>query len=173
MAGTTLPICGYFARVAASSPTKKSRGSTTSDAPNLDAATTAAPEGMPPWVMVGPSSTLQCWQAGAQHRQASTAVSRQPSAGRRTNSINSRQSGIEDCIIRTLSHPRTPSFPRATPRTHTIQNRAKNGSRKAHHSTLLPATSSGLSTATSLAVTNRRAPGLRRKADDTTASVPV
>jgi hypothetical protein len=56
MAGRTVPMDGYRSKVVAMEPTAYGRGST-SVAPACRAATVPAPNGIPPCVMVGPSST--------------------------------------------------------------------------------------------------------------------
>ena len=59
MAGSSVPISGYFRKVSAISPTRYGRGSTISAAPYLRAATIPAPIFIPPCVRVGPSSTTR------------------------------------------------------------------------------------------------------------------
>src|SRR5581483_1029312 len=59
IAGTTLWSCGHLAKTCFSEPTAYGRGSTILAAPAFRAATRPAPNGISPWVRVGPSSTTR------------------------------------------------------------------------------------------------------------------
>src|SRR5512132_161179 len=57
IAGSTFVNCGHFTKTFFNEPTANGRGSTIFAAPALLAATSPAPNGISPWVSVGPSST--------------------------------------------------------------------------------------------------------------------